>query len=47
MNQVQRFSRGISGLVVEYVDAIVVTQVRLPADAHCSHESVRAGEMAR
>ena len=47
MNQVQRFSRGISGLVVEYIVAIDVTQVQLPADAHCSHESVRAGEMAR
>ena len=47
MNQVQRFSRGISGLVVEYVVAIDVTRVRFPADAHCSHESVRAGEMAR
>ena len=47
MNQVQRFSRGISGLVVEYTVAIDVTPVRLPADAHCSHESVRAGKMAR
>ena len=47
MNQVQRFSRGISGLVVEYIVAIDVTRVRFPADAHCSHESVRAGEMAR
>ena len=46
MNQVQR-SRGISGLVVEYIVAIDVTQVLLPADTHCSHESVRAGEMAR
>ena len=45
-NQVQRFSRGVSGLVVEYIDAIDVTWVRFPADAHCSHESVRAGEMA-
>ena len=24
-----------------------LTRVRFPADAHCSHESVRAGEMAR
>ena len=47
MNQVQRFSRGISGLVVEYIDAIDVSWVRFSADAHCSHESVRAGEMAR
>ena len=47
MNQVQRYSRGISGLVVEYIVAVDVTWVRLPADAHCSHESVRAGEMAR
>ena len=47
MNQVQRFSRDISGLVVEYIVAIDVTSVRFPADAHCSHESVRAGEMAR
>ena len=47
MNQVQRFSRGISGLVVEYIVAIDVTWVRFLADAHCSHESVRAGEMAR
>ena len=29
MNQVQRFSRGISGLVVEYIIAIDVTWVRL------------------
>ena len=41
MNQVQRFSRGISGLVVEYIAAIDVTRVPFPADAHCSHESVR------
>ena len=27
MNQVQRFSRGISGLVVEYIVAIDVTRV--------------------
>ena len=27
--------------------AIDVTWVQFPADAHCSHESVRAGEMAR
>ena len=47
MNQVQRFSRGISGLVVEYIIAIDVSPVQFPADAHCSHESVRAGEMAR
>ena len=47
MNQVQRFSRGISGLVLEYIVAVDVTQVRFPADARCSHESVRAGEMAR
>ena len=47
MNQVQRFSRGISGLVAEYIVAIDVTWVRFSADAHCSHESVRAGEMAR
>ena len=47
MNQVQRFPRGVSGLVVEYVVAIDVTRVRFPTDAHCSHESVRAGEMAR
>ena len=47
MNQVQRISRGISGLVVEYVPAIDVTRVRFPADAHCSHESVSTGEMAR
>ena len=47
MNQVQRFSRGISGLVVEYIAAIDVTRVQFPADAHCSHESVTAGEMAR
>ena len=47
MNQVQKFSRGISGLVVEYIVAIDVTRVRIPSDAHCSHESVRAGEMAR
>ena len=47
MNQVQRFSRGVSGLVVEYIVAIDVTRVRFPADAHCSHVSVRAGEMAR
>ena len=40
-------SRGISGLVVEYIAAIDVTRVQFPADAHCSHESVRAGEMAR
>ena len=42
-----KFSRGISGLVVEYIVAIDVTRVRSPADAHCSHESVRADEMAR
>ena len=30
MNQVQRFSRGISGLVVEYIVAIDVTWVRIP-----------------
>ena len=47
MNQVQRFPRGVSGLVVEYILAIDVARVRFPADAHCSHESVRAGEMAR
>ena len=47
MNQVQKFFRGISGLVVEYIVAIDVTRVRFPADAHCSHEPVRAGEMAR
>ena len=47
MNQVQKISRGISGLVVEYIVAIDMTPARLPADAHCSHESVRAGEMAR
>ena len=47
MNQVQRFSRGISGLVVEYIVAIDAPRVRFLADAHCSHESVRAGEMAR
>ena len=37
----------ISGLLVEYIIAIDVTRVRFPADARCSHESVRAGEMAR
>ena len=47
MNQVQRFSRGISGLVGEYIIAIDVTRARLPADAHCSHESVRAGKAVR
>ena len=47
MNQVQRFSRGISGLVVEYIVAIDVTQDRFPADAHCSHELVRAGKAVR
>ena len=47
MNQVQKFSRGISGLVVEYIVAIDVTRVRFLADARCSHESVRVGEMAR
>ena len=47
MNQVQRLSRGISGLVVEYIVAIDVTRVRFPADAHCSHESVRAGKAVR
>ena len=46
MNQAQRFSRGISDLVVEYTVAIDVTRVQFPADAHCSHESVRAGETA-
>ena len=47
MNQVQRFSRGIKGLVVEYVVAIDVTRVRFPADGHCSHEWVRVGKMVR
>ena len=46
MSQVQRLSRGISGLVVEYIVAIDVTRVRLLADAHCSHESVSSGETA-
>ena len=44
MNQVQRFSRSISGLVVEYIIANDVTRVRFTADAHCSHELVRAGK---
>ena len=47
MNQAQRVSRGISGLVVEYIIAIDVTRVRFTADAHCSHEWVRVGEMVR
>ena len=47
MNEVQRFSRGISGLVVEYIVAVDVTRVRPLADAHCSHESVRAGKAVR
>ena len=47
MNQVQRFSRGSSGLVVEYIVAIDVIRVRSPADAHCSHELVRAGKAVR
>ena len=47
MNQVQKFIRGISGLVVEHIVAIDVTRARFPTGAHCSHESVRAGEMAR
>ena len=47
MNQVQRFSRGISGLVVECIVAIDVTRVRFPADAHCSHELVGAGKAVR
>ena len=46
MSQVQRLSRGISGLVVEYIVAIDVTWVRLLADAHCSHELVSSGETA-
>ena len=46
-NQVQKSFRGISGLVVEYIDAIDVTRVQPPADAHCSHESVRAGKAVR
>ena len=33
MNQVQRFSRGISGLVVEYIVAIAVTWVQFPAES--------------
>ena len=47
MNQVRRFARGISGLVVEYIVAIDVTRVQFLADAHCSHESVRAGKAVR
>ena len=47
MNQVQRFSRGISGLVVEYITAIDVTRGRFPADAQGSHELVRAGKAVR
>ena len=47
MNQVQKFTRGISGLVAEYIVAVDVTRARLPTGAHCSHEPVRAGEMAR
>ena len=47
MNQVQKFTEASVVLVVEYIVAIDVTSVRFPADAHCSHESVRAGEMAR
>ena len=47
MNQVQRLSRGISGLVVEYLVAIDAPQVRFLADAHCSHELVRAGKAVR
>ena len=46
MSQVQRLSRGISGLVVEYIVAIDVTRIRLLADAHCCHESVSSGETA-
>ena len=38
MNQVQRFSRGISGLVVEYIVAIDVTRARFPADALLGEE---------
>ena len=45
MNQVQRISRGISGL--ENIIAIDVTRVRFAADAHCSHEWVRVGEMVK
>ena len=36
-----------SSVRLEYIVAIDVTRVRFPVDAHCSHESVRAGEMAR
>ena len=34
-NQVPKKSRGISGLVAEYIVAIDVTRARFPADAHC------------
>ena len=41
------FQRHQWSSVREYIVAINVSRVRFPADAHCSHESVRAGEMAR
>ena len=47
MSHAQRFSRGISGLVVEYIVAVDVTRVRFPADAHCFHEWARVGEIVR
>ena len=47
LSHAQKFSRGISGLVVEYIVAIDMTQVQFPADAHCSHEWARVGEIVR